>query len=53
MFVHESLTCKRRQDLGINLEVVESLSIETLNKNCKSIILNTIYRSSKGDIETC
>ena len=31
----------------------KSGSIETLNKKCKNIILNTIYRPPNGDIETC
>ena len=53
IFVHESLSFKRRQDLGINSEAVESLSIEVLNKKCKNIILNTIYRPLNGDIVTC
>ena len=49
IFVHESFSFKRRQDLGINSKAVESLSIEI----CKNIILNTIHRSPNGDIETC
>ena len=53
MFVHESLSFKRRQDLGINSEAMESFSIEILNKRFKNIILNTIYRPLNGDIETC
>ena len=53
IFVHESLSFKRRQDLGINSEAGESLSIEILNEKCKNINLNTIYRPSNGDIETC
>ena len=53
IFVHESLSLKRRQDLGTNSEAVESLSIEILNKKCKNTILKTIYRSPNGDIETC
>ena len=53
IFVHESLSLKRRQDLGTNSEAVESLSIEILNKKCKNTILKTIYRHPNGDIETC
>ena len=52
IYVHESLSFKRRQDLGINAKAVESLSIEIWNKKCKNIILNTIYRPSNGDKET-
>ena len=51
IFEHKSLSFKRRQDLGINLEPVESLNI--LNKEYKNIILNTIYRPPNGEIETC
>ena len=47
------MSFKSRQDLGINSEVAESLSIEILNKKCKNVILNTIYRPPNGDIETC
>ena len=53
IFVHESLPFKRRQDLDINSEAVESLSIEILNKDSKNIILNMIHRPPNGDIETC
>ena len=45
------LSFKRQQDLDINSEAVESVSIEILNKKCKNIILNTIYRPRHGDIE--
>ena len=47
------MSFKSQQDLGINSEVAESLSIEILNKKCKNVILNTIYRPPNGDIETC
>ena len=53
IFVHELLSFKRQQDSGLNSEAVESLSIEILNKKCKNIILNTIYRPPNGDIEIC
>ena len=53
IFVHELLPFKKREDLGVNSEAVESLSIEILNKKCKNIILNRIYRPPNGDIETC
>ena len=52
IFVHESLSFKRRQDLDINSEAVDSISTGILNKKCKNIILNTIYRPSNGDKET-
>ena len=53
IFVYKSLSFKRRQDLGINSEAVKSLGIEILNKKCKNIIHNRIYRPQNGDIETC
>ena len=53
IFVHQSLSFKKRQNLGINSKAVESLSIEILNKKRKNIILNTIYRPPNGDTETC
>ena len=52
IFVHESLSFKMRQDLGINSEAVESLNIQIFNKSCKNIIHNTIYRPPYGDTET-
>ena len=53
IFVQELLPFKRQQDLGVNSKAVESVSIEILNKEFKNIILNTIYRPSNGDIESC
>ena len=50
IFVHESLSFKRRQDLDINSEAVDSISTGILNKKCKNIILNTIYRPSNGNV---
>ena len=32
---------------------MESLSISILNKKCKNIINNTIFKLANGDIETC
>ena len=39
--------------MGINLEAVESLSIEILNKKRKNIVFNTTYRPLNKDIEIC
>ena len=41
IFVHESLSVKMRQDMGINLDALESPSIEILIKKYKNVILNT------------
>ena len=46
IFIHESLCYKLRQDLSINSEAIESLSIEISN-----LIFNVIYRPSTGDIK--
>ena len=53
IFVHESLSFKRRQNLSIYSEELGSLGIEILNKQCKNTILNTIYRPPNGGIKTC
>ena len=50
IFVHNSLSFKRRKDLDITLE---SLRIEILNKRLKNKSLNTIYIPPNGNIETC
>ena len=52
IFVHESLSVRMRQDMGINLDPLESPSIVILIKKCKNVILNTVYRPTNGDIET-
>ena len=52
-FAQESISFKRRHDLSINSEAVESLSTEILNKTGKNIILNTIYRPTNQDTESC
>ena len=53
VFVLKLLPCKRRHDLGINSEAVESLIIEISNKKCKKIISNTICKPANGDMKTC
>ena len=53
VFVHENLNFKLREDLSINCDAIQSLSIEISNTKSKNIILNTIYRSSNGDIKQC
>ena len=35
------------------MKAVESPSTEILNKKCKNIITNKIYRLPNGDIEAC
>ena len=42
-----------RDDLSINSEAIESLSIEITNSESKNIIFNVVYRPSDGDINVC
>ena len=44
IFVHENLSSKLREDLGINCDAIQSLSIQISSTKSKNIILNTIYR---------
>ena len=50
VFVHENLNFKLREDLRMNCDAVQSLSIEMSSTKSKNIILNTIYRSPNGDM---
>ena len=51
LFIHNSLTFKKRSDLCVNNNDVEALSIEIENKNSKNIIVNVIYRQPAGNIQ--
>ena len=51
--MHESLCYTKRNDLCINCEAIESLSIEIRNNNVKNIIFNIVYRPPDGDLEVC
>ena len=53
IFVHESLCYTKRNDLCINCEAIESLSIEIRNNDGKNIIFNIVYRPPDGDLEVC
>ena len=44
---------KERDDLSINSEATESLSIEITNSESKNIIFSVVYRPSDGDINVC
>ena len=48
VFVNESLSFKLIEDLNINCEAIQSLSIEISSSKSK-IILNTIYKPPNGD----
>ena len=49
--MHENLSFKLREDLSINCDAIQSLSIEISSTKSKNIILNTIYRPPKGDMK--
>ena len=51
--MHKNLNFKLREDLSINCDAIQSLSIEISSTKSKNIILNTIYRPSNGDMEQC
>ena len=53
IFVHELFCYTKRNDLCINCEAIESLSIEIRNNNGKNIIFNIVYRPPDGDLEVC
>ena len=53
IFVHESLCYTKRNNLYINCEAIESLSIEIRNNDGKNIIFNIVYRPPDGDLEVC
>ena len=51
--MHENLSFKLREDLSINFDATQSLSIEISSTKSKNIILNTIYRPPNGDMKQC
>ena len=53
IFVHESLCYTKRNDLCINCEAIESLSIKTSNNYVKNIIFHIVYCPPDGDLEVC
>ena len=53
IFIRDSLLYKLRNNLSINCEDIESLSIEILNSQTRNIIFNVIYRSPNGDLNVC
>ena len=53
VFVHENLSFKLTEDLSINCDAIQSLSIEISSTKSKNIILNTIYRPPNGDMKQC
>ena len=53
VFVHEDLSFKLREYPSINYDGIQSLSIEISSTESKNIIINTIYKSSNGDMKQC
>ena len=53
VFVHENLSFKLTEDLSINCDGIQSLSIEISVTKSKNIILNTIYRPPNSDMKQC
>ena len=51
--MYENLSFKLREDLSINCDAIQSLSIEISSTKSKNIILNTIYRPPNGDMKQC
>ena len=49
--MHESLCCTKRNDLCINYEAIESLSIEIRNNDVKNIIFNIVFYPPDGDLK--
>ena len=53
IFIRDSLLYKLRNDLSINCEDIESLSIEILNSQTRNIIFNVRYRPPNDDLNVC
>ena len=49
----ETENITKRNNLCINCEATEILSIEIRNNNVKNIICNIVYRPPDGDLEVC
>ena len=51
--MHENFNFKLREDLGINCDAFQCLSIEISSTKSKNIILDTICRPPNGDRKQC
>ena len=49
IFIRDSLLYKIREDLSVNWDGIESLSIEIINDHCKNIF-SVVYRAVNGDL---
>ena len=50
IFFLDSLLYTIREDLSINCDDIESLSIKIINDHSKNIIFNVVYRPPDGDL---
>ena len=50
LFVKDSYSFNKRDDLSINSVAIQSLSIEITNNESENIIFNVVYRPPYGDI---
>ena len=51
LYIYQSIEFKIRNDLCINSDDMESISVEFLFKNRKNTVFNVLYRQPKGQIE--
>ena len=51
--MHEYLCYKQRNNLSINCEAIENLSIEISNNYVKNIISDIVYCPPDEDLEVC
>ena len=51
LYIHQFVEFKIRNDLSINLDDIESISVEILFENRKNVIFHVLYRQPKGQIE--
>ena len=53
IFVYQSLCYIKPNDLCINCEATESLSLEKVSNEIKNINFNIVYRPTGGDLAVC
>ena len=51
LYVSEELKCINRPDLEINIDQVESSWVEIETKQGKNVIIGSIYRHPKGNVD--
>ena len=53
LFVKDSYSFNKRDDLSINSVAIQSFSIEITNNESENIIFNVVYRPPYGDVDVC